>query len=82
MSSTEPSLLSRGTRLNLPNPRLPDIDILIRDDKSSAILIGELKWLRKVIRAIEHLNRDAEPDEGFQQLTAIGEFLEGNPTIR
>ena len=65
--------------LKLPDPKLPDIDILIRDDKSSAILIGELKWLRKVIRAIEHLTRDVELDEGFRQLRDIREFLEGNP---
>jgi len=54
--------------LKLPDPKLPDIDIVIMDGKSSVILIGELKWLRKVTRAIEHLNRDVELDEGFDNL--------------
>ena len=65
--------------LKLPDRKLPDIDVLIKDAEGSAVLVGELKWLRKAARAVEHLNRDAELDKGFQQLRDVREFLEGSP---
>jgi hypothetical protein len=65
--------------LKLPDPKLPDIDVIIRDSASRQLLIGELKWLRKPTRVIDHRDRDAELDEGFRQLRAIREFLEQHP---
>ena len=63
----------------LPHSKLPDIDILIKDPGDSAILIGELKWIRQPIRAIDQINKDAELEEGFRQLRDIREFLRQNP---
>jgi hypothetical protein len=63
----------------LPDPKLPDIDLVIKDTQSAAVLIGELKWLRKVVRVIEHVERDAELEEGFRQLRDVRTFLEQSP---
>jgi hypothetical protein len=63
----------------LPDPRLPDIDLVIKDTEGAAVLIGELKWLRKVVRVIEHVERDAELEEGFRQLQEVRTFLEQSP---
>ncbi len=65
--------------VKLPDPKLPDIDVTIRDVADSTLLAGELKWLRKTIRAVEHVERDAELDEGFRQLRDVRKFLEGSP---
>lgn len=64
--------------IKLPD-KLPDIDVLIKDAEDSAMLAGELKWLRKTVRAVEHLGRDVELDEGFRQLKDMKEFLQGSP---
>jgi hypothetical protein len=66
--------------LKLPDAKLPDIDVIIRDSASRQLLIGELKWLRKPTRVIDHRDRDTELEEGFEQLRAIRKFLEGRPT--
>ncbi len=63
----------------LPDPKLPDIDLVIKDTQSAAVLIGELKWLRKVVRVVEHVKRDAELEEGFRQLRDVRTFLEQSP---
>lgn len=63
----------------LPHSKLPDIDILIKDPGDSAILIGELKWIRQPIRAIDQIDKDAELEEGFRQLRDIREFLRQYP---
>lgn len=65
--------------LKLPGPHLPDIDLVIKDRETSDVLIGELKWLRKTVRVLEHLDRDAEVEEGFRQLRQIRTFLEEYP---
>ena len=65
--------------LKLPDPKLPDIDILIKDRESSALLIGELKWLRKATRVVEMPGKDSELEEGFRQLRDIRSFLEQFP---
>jgi hypothetical protein len=66
--------------LKLPDAKLPDIDVIIKDSANSQLLIGELKWLRKPTRVIDHRDKDAELEEGFEQLRAIREFLERRPT--
>ena len=63
----------------LSDSKLPDIDIVIKDLGHSAILIGELKWIRQPIRAIDQIDKDAELEEGFRQLRDIREFLRQNP---
>lgn len=63
----------------LPDSKLPDIDILIKDSADSSILIGELKWIRQPIRAIDQIGKDAELEKGFSQLSDIREFLRQNP---
>jgi len=60
---------------------LPDIDLVITDPKNAAVLIGELKWVRKAAHVLEHLDRDAELEKGFRQLHAIRAFLLNNPTF-
>lgn len=64
---------------NLPNPRLPDVDMLIKDARDSAILVSELKWVRQPVRAIDQMDKDAELEEGFGQLHEVREFLRHNP---
>jgi hypothetical protein len=65
--------------LKLPDPKLPDIDIIIKDSLASHLLIGELKWLRKPTRVIDHEEKSAELEDGFRQLRAIRSFLERSP---
>lgn len=64
--------------IKLPSP-LPDIDLVIEDPADSQLLIGELKWTRKTVRAIEHLDRDQELHKGVDQLRAIKNFLDHSP---
>jgi hypothetical protein len=63
-----------------PHASLPDIDTLIEDSIGSAVIVGELKWVRKTVRVLEHIDRDAELEEGFQQLKELRQFLNDNPT--
>jgi hypothetical protein len=79
IKSNAPSRYSVAGPLRLPDSKLPDIDILIKDVESPAVLIGELKWLRKTIRVVEHLDRDKELEQGFEQLRDIRKFLEEFP---
>ena len=65
--------------LKLPDEALPDLDIALRDLANPSLLIGELKWLRKSTRVLEHLDRDAELEEGFRQLRDIRHFLDASP---
>jgi hypothetical protein len=65
--------------VTLPDPKLPDIDLLIEDTQSESVLIGELKWLRKTSRVQERLDRESELNNGFQQLHEIRTFLEQYP---
>jgi hypothetical protein len=65
--------------LKLPASTLPDVDIVIKDATASQLLIGELKWLRKPTRVIDHADKDAELEDGFRQLRAIRGFFEQHP---
>jgi hypothetical protein len=65
----------------LPDSNLPDIDLVITDVKNAAVIIGELKWVRKAAHVLEHLDRDAELEKGFRQLHAIRVFLSRNPNF-
>ena len=41
-----PKQLSATVRISLPG-RLPDIDLLLVDEEAQAVMVAELKWLRK-----------------------------------
>jgi len=64
--------------ISLPKP-LPDIDLLITDERSSTVVVAEVKWIRKTIRPVELIERDADIRKGIGQLTQIRQFLSQNP---
>jgi hypothetical protein len=64
--------------ITLPSPT-PDIDLLVTDEASSTIVISELKWIRKTVRPIERVSRDAEVLKGMRQLEQIRQFLTRYP---
>jgi hypothetical protein len=76
-SNARPGFSLRGPRL-LPSP-LPDIDLIVEEASSSCVLIVELKWLRKTMRATEHSGRQEEFLGGLKQLDRIKGFLQENP---
>jgi hypothetical protein len=47
----------------LPSPT-PDVDLIVADEKSSTVLIAELKWIRKTLRPVEMTARDNEVLKG------------------
>jgi hypothetical protein len=62
----------------LPAP-LPDIDFIVEDIRSSTVVIAELKWIRKPLKPLERIERDAEVLHGIDQLTAIRQYLGEHP---
>jgi hypothetical protein len=72
-----PQFAPQGPR-SLPKP-LPDIDLILNDEGSSTVVFCEAKWLRKVTRALDHINRDNDFAKGFNQLADIQTFLAANP---
>jgi len=64
--------------LPMPKP-LPDIDLIVADENSSTVVIAELKWVRKTLRPVEIIGRDAEVLKGIKQLGQIRQFLTENP---
>jgi hypothetical protein len=72
------SLHSIGGPVPLPSP-IPDLDLLIADEKSSTVLIAELKWIRKTLRPVEMTARDNDVLKGIGQLERIRRFLTDNP---
>jgi hypothetical protein len=57
----------------------PDVDLIIADDTSSTVVLAELKWIRKPLRALEIPDRDADVMKGIDQLKLIRTFLRANP---
>jgi hypothetical protein len=72
-----PGFRIRGPRL-LPSD-LPDIDLIIEDTAASTVVIAELKWLRKVIRSVEHITQEDAFLYGLDQLGRIRTFLQSDP---
>lgn len=64
--------------IRLPKPT-PDIDFLLTDERSSTVVIAELKWIRKPTKILERLTRDDEVLKGFDQLRRIRQFVKENP---
>lgn len=74
-----PKSFSAGVRISLPD-RLPDIDLLFVDEKAEAVIVAELKWLRKPSSQWkERIHREEDFEKGVQQLSDIRTFLRGNP---
>jgi hypothetical protein len=70
--------------LKLRGPRpLPggdgDIDLIVEDSVNSALLIAELKWLRRTIRPTEHTGRQEEFLRAIEQIRKVKVFLQANP---
>jgi hypothetical protein len=63
----------------LPDPKLPNIDLVIKDARNGDVLVGELKWLRKSILAVELIDKDAEIEQGFSQVREVRSFLKSHP---
>lgn len=77
-------LMSIQTRFKLDGPLslpdgLPDIDLLVQDSDSRSVAVVELKWIRKTLRAVEHIRADEQLTVGLQQLKEIRAFLSANP---
>lgn len=64
--------------ISLPPP-VPDIDLLIVDEDTSALAVVESKWIRKPVKTAEIPARDAEVLKGIDQLAKISGFLRDKP---
>jgi len=64
--------------IKMPNPT-PDIDLLIKDESSSTLVLCELKWSRKSLPSKEIISRDAEVLKGISQMNKIKQYLLKNP---
>jgi hypothetical protein len=56
-----------------------DLDFVLEDIGSSAVLLAELKWVRKPSRPLERFDRDSDFLKGVKQLRSIETFLRQNP---
>jgi hypothetical protein len=72
-----PQFSPQGPR-TLPKA-LPDIDLILTDEVLSTLVICEAKWIRKTVKAVEHVARDEDVAKGFGQLEKIRDFLAANP---
>ena len=78
------ALVAANTRYRIEGPAklpapLPDIDFIVEDLRSSTVVIAELKWIRKPVKPLERIDRDAEVLHGVDQLTAIRQYLGEHP---
>jgi hypothetical protein len=77
-------LLAANGLFNMNGPiDLPDgstdIDFLIEDAPSSALVFAELKWIRKPLKPRERLERDADVDKGIRQLKIVRNYARAHP---
>jgi hypothetical protein len=73
-----------NTRFKLPEPiRLPDgstdLDLIIEDSGSNTLVLSELKWIRKPVKALEHIQRDEEVEKGIRQIKTIRNYVRSHP---
>lgn len=64
--------------IDLPD-KSGEIDILLADESSSTVVLGELKWARKPNRNVERIARDQEIAKGVQQLITIRNYARMYP---
>jgi hypothetical protein len=57
----------------------PDIDLIVEEQNSSTVVFAELKWVRKPLKILERLDRNAEILHGIDQLRDIRNYLLANP---
>lgn len=80
LAALRPSAGRYGLQASVALPdENPDIDLIIADDTSSTVVLAELKWIRKPLRALEIPDRDADVMKGIDQLQLIRTFLRANP---
>jgi hypothetical protein len=60
---------------------LPDLDLVLEDVTSNALILAELKWPRKPCSPRETRERNSEIKKGVAQIKAIKTFLTANPTF-
>ncbi|NRA45719.1 MAG: hypothetical protein HRU09_12250 [Oligoflexales bacterium] len=65
------------TRINLPN-KLPDIDLLLLDEKNSCICFFEIKSLLEPISISQIKSKQEEIDKGQSQLKDIKHYIDNN----
>jgi len=74
-----PAHIAAGGPVPLPG-RNPDLDLILEDKSSSALVLAELKWIRKPISVFERCDRDKDFLKGVDQLRSIERFLSQNPS--
>jgi hypothetical protein len=60
---------------------IPDLDLVVEDVTSNALILAELKWPRKPYSPRETRERNSEIKKGVAQIKAIKSFLTANPTF-
>jgi len=80
LSELKKRLPSRSLKgpISMPKP-IPDIDMLTADEGSSTVILAELKWMRKSLRPVEIIEKDAAVLDGVSQLQEIRAFLTHHP---
>jgi len=64
-----------GMQFSVPLPDgTTEIDVVIEDQTSSTVVLGEMKWIRKPYRPLEVLEREAEVSKGIRQLKLIQSY--------
>ena len=58
---------------------LTEIDLLIEDETTSTVVLGELKWLRKPYKPLERLEREKDLEKGISQLELIRAYGRAHP---
>ena len=56
-----------------------EIDVLIEDETTSTVVLGELKWLRKPYKPLERLEREKDLEKGISQLELIRAYGRAHP---
>jgi hypothetical protein len=71
-----------GTTIELPvhqGKQLPDIDLLLRSENPSTIVVAEIKWQLSASSTKEVVSRNEYLKKGQTQLLRIRQFLNENP---
>ncbi len=76
--SQVPACIVPGGPVPLPEGN-PDLDLFLEDNRSSTLVLAELKWIRKPVSVFERCDRDEDFLKGINQLRCIEKFLSRNP---
>jgi len=77
-------LKAANERFNIPDPiRLPDgstdLDLIVEDPRSSTLVLGELKWIRKPLKPRERAERNSDVEKGLRQIQTVRSFARAHP---